>query len=126
MWSGPRNISKALLRSFENRPDTIVEDEPFYAHYLLKTGYNHPMRNEIINSQSTNWNTIVKRLITEIPNNSTDIWVKMNDPKGTKSLYSKVPEGQDKNAYQREMQTLLSSDRPLSLPKINKVRVVEE
>ena len=73
MWSGPRNISTALMRSFGNRPDTIVEDEPFYAHYLLKTGYNHPMRNEIINSQSTNWNTIVKRLITEIPNNK-DIW----------------------------------------------------
>ena len=34
MWSGPRNISTALMRSFENRPDTFVSDEPLYAHYL--------------------------------------------------------------------------------------------
>ena len=38
MWSGPRNISTAMMRSFENRPDTVVIDEPFYAHYLDKTG----------------------------------------------------------------------------------------
>ena len=73
MWSGPRNISTALMRSFENRPDTIVEDEPFYAHYLDKTGYNHPMREEILNSQSTNWNKIAKRLTAEIPQNK-DVW----------------------------------------------------
>ena len=42
MWSGPRNISTAMMRSFENRPDTVVEDETFYAHYLVKTGIDHP------------------------------------------------------------------------------------
>ena len=37
MWSGPRNISTAMMRSFENREDTEVWDEPFYAHYLFAT-----------------------------------------------------------------------------------------
>ena len=44
MWSGPRNISSAMMRSFENRPDTTVTDEPFYAYYLVKTGVEHPLR----------------------------------------------------------------------------------
>ena len=48
MWSGPRNLSTALMRSFENRKDTYVIDEPFYAYYLKKTGLNHPMKKEII------------------------------------------------------------------------------
>jgi hypothetical protein len=37
MWSGPRNISTAMMRSFENRPDTAVIDEPFYAAFLAAT-----------------------------------------------------------------------------------------
>ena len=53
MWSGPRNLSTALLRSFENRNDTKVIDEPFYAYYLKKTQLNHPMKNEIINYYPT-------------------------------------------------------------------------
>ena len=44
MWSGPRNISTALMRSWENRPDTRVVDEPLYAYYLAETGLNHPAR----------------------------------------------------------------------------------
>ena len=42
MWSGPRNISTAMMRSWGNRPDTFVCDEPFYAHYLQATGRDHP------------------------------------------------------------------------------------
>ena len=49
MWSGPRNLSTALMRSFENREDTKVWDEPFYAYYLKETKKNHPLANEIIN-----------------------------------------------------------------------------
>ena len=45
MWSGPRNLSTALMRSFENRSDTEVYDEPFYAYYLQKTKLKHPMKN---------------------------------------------------------------------------------
>jgi len=58
MWSGPRNISTALMRSFENRKDTTVVDEPFYACYLKTTKLNHPMRKEILNSQDTNWDRV--------------------------------------------------------------------
>ena len=42
MWSGPRNISTAMMRAWENRPDTVVVDEPFYAAYLHRTGLDHP------------------------------------------------------------------------------------
>lgn len=48
MWSGPRNLSTAMMRSWENRPDTEVIDEPLYAAYLEQTGLDHPMRDEII------------------------------------------------------------------------------
>ena len=44
MWSGPRNISTAMMRAFENRPDTVVVDEPLYAFYLARTNANHPGR----------------------------------------------------------------------------------
>lgn len=73
MWSGPRNISTAMMRSFENRPDTVVEDEPFYAHYLVKTGVAHPSRMEIIESQENNWDKVSQRLVGEIPNEKT-VW----------------------------------------------------
>ena len=53
MWSGPRNISTAMMRAWENRPDTVVVDEPFYAAYLLRTGIDHPGRDEVIASQPT-------------------------------------------------------------------------
>lgn len=48
MWSGPRNLSTAMMRSWENRPDTEVLDEPLYAHYLAATGADHPMGDEIL------------------------------------------------------------------------------
>ena len=59
MWSGPRNLSTAMMRAFENRNDTEVLDEPFYAHYLSATGLNHPGKDMIIDSQSTDWNEVV-------------------------------------------------------------------
>jgi hypothetical protein len=51
MWSGPRNISTAMMRSWENRDDCSVVDEPFYAYYLQQTQSPHPMFDEVINSQ---------------------------------------------------------------------------
>lgn len=51
MWSGPRNLSTALMRSFSQRPDCAVVDEPFYAAYLAKTGLDHPMRSEILEGE---------------------------------------------------------------------------
>ena len=67
MWSGPRNISTALMRSFENRSDTYVTDEPYYAYFLTESGENHPARKEILNNQSSDWNTVSSMLIGEIP-----------------------------------------------------------
>lgn len=53
MWSGPRNISTALMRSFENRADCCVVDEPFYAYYLAQTGLEHPDSDLVLQSQPT-------------------------------------------------------------------------
>ena len=62
MWSGPRNISTAMMRSFENRPDTAVVDEPFYAAYLAATSLDHPMRDEVLASQSQDWGEVAESL----------------------------------------------------------------
>lgn len=67
MWSGPRNISTAMMRAFENRPDTSVVDEPFYACYLAVTGANHPMRAEVLASQSQNWRAVAAALTGPAP-----------------------------------------------------------
>ena len=58
-WSGPRNISTALMRSWTTRKDTFVTDEPFYAYYLKETNFNHPMKNEILKNQESKWNKII-------------------------------------------------------------------
>ena len=73
MWSGPRNLSTAMMRSFENRSDTVVLDEPFYAHFLDKTNLNHPGRDEVLLSQDCNWNNVVKMITGPIPQNKP-IW----------------------------------------------------
>ena len=65
MWSGPRNLSTALMRSFENRDDTKVWDEPFYAYYLKETKKNHPLANEIINKYETNLEKIIDLVTAE-------------------------------------------------------------
>lgn len=62
MWSGPRNISTAMMRSWENRPDTHVIDEPFYACYLRNTGATHPYQQEIMAAQSDDFNTVARQL----------------------------------------------------------------
>ena len=62
MWSGPRNISTAMMRSFENRADCQVVDEPFYAAYLAETGLDHPMRDEVLGAQPTDWRAVVAGL----------------------------------------------------------------
>lgn len=64
MWSGPRNISTALMRSWENRPDTRVVDEPFYACYLTATGIVHPMQEEVLASQSSEWSEVIDLVLS--------------------------------------------------------------
>ncbi|MFA6232024.1 MAG: hypothetical protein WC617_17920 [Rhodanobacter sp.] len=73
MWSGPRNISTAMMRSWENRDDTAVIDEPFYAHYLLATGVQHPGRDEVIAAQSSDAAQVATLLTGAIPDGRT-IW----------------------------------------------------
>ena len=63
LWSGPRNLSTAFMRSWGNRVDTAVVDEPFYAHYLRTTGLDHPGREEILQSQNQDGEEVVKNLI---------------------------------------------------------------
>ena len=72
-WSGPRNISTALMRSWSSRKDTFVTDEPFYAHYLKKTQKNHPMKEQIINHYSSNYKEVVHYLTHKVPNQKS-IW----------------------------------------------------
>jgi hypothetical protein len=73
MWSGPRNISTAMMRAFENREDCAVIDEPLYAHYLVKTGIDHPVRDEVIASQPTDQREVIEALLGPIPGNKA-IW----------------------------------------------------
>jgi Sulfotransferase domain len=67
MWSGPRNISTAMMRSWGNRPDTFVSDEPFYAYYLKATGRHHPGASEVIASGETDSRKVIAQLTDPIP-----------------------------------------------------------
>jgi Sulfotransferase domain len=67
MWSGPRNISTAMMRAFENRPDTAVVDEPFYGYYLARTGIDHPGRDEIIAAMDCDWRSVAVALTHATP-----------------------------------------------------------
>jgi hypothetical protein len=67
MWSGPRNISTAMMRSFGARPGALVVDEPFYAHYLAVTGLDHPGRAEVMASQPQRWEDVAAQLTGPLP-----------------------------------------------------------
>jgi len=69
MWSGPRNISTALMRSWGNRPDTSVCDEPLYAHYLAVTGRNHAGAADVIAHHETDPAKVIDRLTGPVPDN---------------------------------------------------------
>ena len=68
MWSGPRNISTAMMRSWGNRPDTFVCDEPFYACYLRATRREHPGADEVIAHGETDWRQVIAQLTGDVPN----------------------------------------------------------
>jgi hypothetical protein len=76
IWSGPRNISTAMMRSWGNRPDTFVCDEPLYAHYLLRTGVAHPGADEVIRAQENDWRKVVA-------------WLTEYDPPGKSIFFQK-------------------------------------
>ena len=76
MWSGPRNISTAMMRAWENRSDSVVVDEPLYAHYLDVTGKDHPMAAEVIAAGETDWEKAVE-------------WLTGSEPHGVEVFYQK-------------------------------------
>jgi hypothetical protein len=76
MWSGPRNISTAMMRSFENRTDTAVIDEPFYAAYLKLSGIDHPLRNQTLAMHECDWRKVVDVLTGPVPEGRTIFYQK--------------------------------------------------
>ncbi len=76
MWSGPRNISTAMMRSFGSRSDTIVIDEPFYAFYLTKRDVDHPGTEEVIEHHETNPDHIIERLTGPLPDGKSVFYQK--------------------------------------------------
>ncbi|AKS40483.1 sulfotransferase-like domain-containing protein [Wenzhouxiangella marina] len=73
MWSGPRNISTAMMRAFENRSDCVVSDEPLYGAWLKLTGADHPMREAVIEAMDCDWERVVDRLTGPVPDGAS-IW----------------------------------------------------
>lgn len=74
MWSGARNISTAMMRSFENRPDSCVIDEPFYGYYLAQTGIHHPGHEDIIASMDCHWHSVARSLTQAAPDPSAAVY----------------------------------------------------
>ena len=73
MWSGPRNLSTAMMRSFGSRSDTFVSDEPFYGCFLKTSGADHPMRDETIAAMDCDWQSVMRTLRSE-PEEGRSIW----------------------------------------------------
>ena len=67
MWSGPRNLSTAMMYAFSSRSDSVVIDEPFYAAYLHSSGLIHPMQNAILASQPTQPDVVIEQCLGEMP-----------------------------------------------------------
>jgi hypothetical protein len=74
MWSGPRNISTAMMRSWENRGDCAVSDEPLYAAYLAATGLEHPGRDEIISAGDTDSARVAQAMSTGPAPGGLPVW----------------------------------------------------
>ena len=73
MWSAPRNLSTAMMRSVGSRSDTFVSDEPFYGCFLEESGANHPMRDEVIAAMDCDWGGVMATLKGPAPDGSP-IW----------------------------------------------------
>ena len=87
MWSGPRNLSTAMMRSFGSRADTFVSDEPFYGCFLRDSGADHPMRDETVASMDCDWDRVIATLSGDAPDGSPvwyqkHMWHHMTGPVG--------------------------------------------
>jgi len=121
MWSGPRNVSTALMRSFENRSDCFVSDEPFYSYFLYKTKLEHPLSKEIIKSGLTNYNEIIKYITGPIPS-SKNIWYQ-------KHMAHHILEGTNMDWIKNMKNCLLirhPSDVILSYSKKNEINSIQQ
>ena len=92
MWSGPRNLSTAMMRSFSSRSDTFVSDEPFYGCFLKQTGANHPMREDVIAAMDCDWSSVMASLSGATPDGSPvwyqkHMWHHMAGPVGYGDFY---------------------------------------
>ena len=76
MWSGPRNLSTALMRSFSSRADTFVIDEPLYAPFLRETGLPHPIASTIVVTNDPDWRSVAKKLTGPIPDEKSILYQK--------------------------------------------------
>ena len=79
MWSGPRNISTAMMRSFGARSDCAVSDEPFYGAFLKQSGEPHPMALEIIEDMDCEWSSVLQTLAMT-PKTGEPIWYQKHMP----------------------------------------------
>ena len=87
MWSGPRNLSTAMMRSFGSRADTFVSDEPFYGCFLKSSGADHPMRQEVIAAMDCDWASVMASLRGPAPAEASiwyqkHMWHHMTGPVG--------------------------------------------
>jgi hypothetical protein len=73
MWSGPRNISTAMMRAWENRGDCAVSDEPLYAAFLSDTQLDHPGRDEVIAAGESDYKKVIADLLSDAPDNRS-LW----------------------------------------------------
>ncbi len=73
MWSGPRNLSTAMMRSFSSRSDTFISDEPFYCCFLNTSGADHPMRGEVIAAMDSDWHSVMAALRGDPPDGAP-VW----------------------------------------------------
>ncbi|GAA4643782.1 branched chain amino acid aminotransferase [Pontixanthobacter gangjinensis] len=79
MWSGPRNISTAMMRSFGSRSDCAVSDEPFYGAYLKDSGEPQPMADQIIGDMDCDWDSVASAMRGPSPDNAA-VWYQKHMP----------------------------------------------
>lgn len=63
LWSSPRNVSTAMMYAWRQRDDTTVIDEPLYAHYLRRSGRDHPGRDDVLTAQDDDGAAVVRDIL---------------------------------------------------------------
>lgn len=98
MWSGPRNISTAMMRSFGSREDCAVSDEPFYGAFLKATGEDHPMAAETIESMDCDWRSVLETQ-SGIPEGGHPLWYQKHMPHHMVGLVSIADMPEHRHAF---------------------------